>query len=392
MNDQNAQREPVQLRRRVAELEAECSALKETASQYKAILETTVDAIITIDSHGMVQSFNAAAERVFGYRAEEVIGNNVTMLMPEPHCSQHDGYIVRYLETGAPRIIGYGRKVNGLRKDGTEFPMDLAVGNVVLKDKRLFTGIVRDMTEQLLLEQQLIQASKEATLGHLVSGIAHEVNNPVSIIGVHLTNMMREVKNQPVSAAMIEAIATIQRQNNKIAHIISELLSFSRQSPFKPRLVDINETVRRAARLVKNALKDRAIVYRAKLKAGLPKLWVDPIGIEQVLINLFDNAIDAMPKGGILTVSTAHEPDASDRAWVVIRVEDTGEGIPEADLAHVFDPFFTTKDVGKGTGLGLAVSYGLIQKHEGRLEVSSQPGKGSAFRICLPIDDAVRQL
>ena len=152
MKDQNAQREPVQLRRRVAELEAECSALKETASQYKAILETTVDVIIAIDSHGIVQSFNAAAERVFGYRAEEVIGNNVTMLMPEPHCSQHDGYIARYLETGAPRIIGYGRKVNGLRKDGTEFPMDLAVGNVVLKDKRLFTGIVRDMTEQLLLE------------------------------------------------------------------------------------------------------------------------------------------------------------------------------------------------------------------------------------------------
>ena len=147
MKDQHAQREPAQLRRRVAQLEAKCRALEETASQYKAILETTVDAIITIDSHGIVRSFNAAAERVFGYRAEEVIGNNVTMLMPEPHCSRHDGYIARYLETGTPKIIGYGRRVNGLRKDGTEFPMDLAVGEVVLKDKRLFTSWAIPLTK-----------------------------------------------------------------------------------------------------------------------------------------------------------------------------------------------------------------------------------------------------
>ena len=388
MKDQNAPRERAHLLRRIAKLESECRTLEETASQYKAILETTVDAIITIDSHGIVQSFNVAAERVFGYRASEVIGNNVAMLMPEPHRSRHDSYIARYLETAVPKIIGYGRRVNGLRKDGTKFPMDLAVGAVILKDKHLFTGIVRDLTEQVLLEEQVIQSVKEAALGHLVSGIAHEVNNPVGIIGVHLTNMMREVKNQPVSADMIDAIETIQRQNDKIAHIISDLLSFSRQSSFAPRLTDINETVRRAERLVKTALKDHAIAYRAKLKTGLPKLWFDPINIEQVLINLFDNAIDAMPKGGILTVSTARETDASDRAWVVIRVADTGEGISEGDLDHVFDPFFTTKDVGKGTGLGLSVSYGLIQKHEGKIEVSSQPGKGSAFRICLPIDEA----
>ena len=388
MKDQNAPRERAHLLRRIAKLESECRTLEETASQYKAILETTVDAIITIDSHGIVQSFNVAAERVFGYRASEVIGNNVAMLMPEPHRSRHDSYIARYLETAVPKIIGYGRRVNGLRKDGTKFPMDLAVGAVILKDKHLFTGIVRDLTEQVLLEEQVIQSVKEAALGHLVSGIAHEVNNPVGIIRVHLTNMMREVKNQPVSADMIDAIETIQRQNDKIAHIISDLLSFSRQSSFAPRLTDINETVRRAERLVKTALKDRAIAYRAKLKIGLPKLWFDPINIEQVLINLFDNAIDAMPKGGILTVSTARETDASDRDWVVIRVADTGEGISEGDLDHVFDPFFTTKDVGKGTGLGLSVSYGLIQKHEGKIEVSSQPGKGSAFRICLPIDEA----
>ena len=388
MKAQNAPRERAHLLRRIAKLESECRTLEETASQYKAILETTVDAIITIDSHGTVQSFNVAAERVFGYRASEVIGNNVAMLMPEPHRSRHDSYIARYLETAVPKIIGYGRRVNGLRKDGTKFPMDLAVGAVILKDKHLFTGIVRDLTEQVLLEEQVIQSVKEAALGHLVSGIAHEVNNPVGIIGVHLTNMMREVKNQPVSADMIDAIETIQRQNDKIAHIISDLLSFSRQSSFAPRLTDINETVRRAERLVKTALKDHAIAYRAKLKTGLPKLWFDPINIEQVLINLFDNAIDAMPKGGILTVSTARETDASDRDWVVIRVADTGEGISEEDLDHVFDPFFTTKDVGKGTGLGLSVSYGLIQKHEGKIEVSSQPGKGSAFRICLPIDEA----
>ena len=360
------------------------TTLEEAASHYKAILETTVDAIITIDIQGIVQTFNAAAEKIFGYRAEEVIGNKINMLMPEPYQSEHDGYIGRYLETGTPKIIGTGRQVTGLRKDGTEFPMELAVSEVPLKDKKVFTGIVRDMTERILLEEQLVQSAKLAAVGKLVSGIAHEVNNPVSIINLHIASVMRDVNSQSLPEDLLETLRVIQRQNNKIGQIISGLQAFSRQGSFSPDWIDVNQTVHTALRLVENTLQNQDIVYQAELEDSLPKVFLDPIRIEQVLLNLFNNAIEAMPGGGVLTVSTTLETDQTDEDWLVIRVRDTGTGIEEEHLTQLFDPFFTTKEVGEGTGLGLSVSYGLIQEHGGRIEVSSQPGKGSEFQIYLP--------
>ena len=363
------------------------TALEEAESHYKAVLETTVDAIITIDSQGIVQTFNSAAEKIFGYRAEEVIGNKVNMLMPEPYRSEHDGYIGRYLKTGVPKIIGTGRQVNGLRKDGTEFPMDLAVSEVPLKDKRLFAGIIRDMTERILLEEQLVQSTKLAAVGRLISGIAHEVNNPVSIIKLHIANVMQNIESQKLPEDLIETLKVIQRQNNKVGQIISELQAFSRQGYFSPEWTDVNQTVHTALRLVENTLQNQDIVYQAELADSLPKVFLDPIRIEQVLLNLFNNAIEAMPDGGVLTVSTTLETDQTDEDWVVVRIRDTGTGIEEEHLSHLFDPFFTTKEVGEGTGLGLSVSYGLIQEHKGRIEVSSQPGKGSEFQIYLPLTE-----
>ncbi len=362
------------------------TALEETA-HYKAILETTVDAIITIDSQGIVQTFNAAAEKIFGYRAEEVIGNNVKMLMPAPYRSEHDSYLDRYLKTGVPKIIGLGRQVTGLRKDGTEFPMDLAVSEVSLKDKRLFAGIIRDVTERKRLQEQLVQSAKLAAVGKLVSGIAHEVNNPVSIIKMHIASIMRDRESQKLPEDLSETLRIIQRQNNKVSQIMIGLLAFSRQGSFSPEWSDVNQPVHAAVRLVENTLQNQDIVYQANLEDSLPRVFLDPIRIEQVLINLFNNAIDMMSSGGVLSVSTALETDETYCDWVVIRVKDTGEGIEEEHLSHLFDPFFTTKEVGEGTGLGLSVSYGLIQEHKGRIEVSSQRGKGTEFQIYLPVTE-----
>ena len=359
----------------------------EGAAHYKAILETTVEAIITIDSQGIVQTFNSAAEKIFGYRAKEVIGNNIKMLMPKPYRSEHDGYLGRYLETGVPKIIGLGRQVTGLRKDGTEFPMDLAVSEVPLKDKRLFTGIVRDITERKRLEEQLVQSAKLAAVGKLVSGIAHEVNNPVSIIKMHIASVMRNTESHKLSEDLIKTLRVIQRQNNKVSQIMAGLLAFSRQGSFSPEWVNVNQTVHVAVGLVENTLQNQGIVYQAKLSDSLPRVFLDPIRIEQVLVNLFNNAIDTMSRGGVLTVSTALETDETHRDWVVIRVKDTGEGIEEKHIDQLFDPFFTTKEVGEGTGLGLSVSYGLIQEHGGRIEVSSQQSKGTEFQIYLPVTE-----
>lgn len=363
------------------------TALEEAASHYKAILETTVDAIITIDNQGIVQTFNSAAEKIFGYRAEEVIGNNVKMLMPEPYRNEHDGYIGRYLKTGVPKIIGIGRQVIGLRKDGTEFPMDLAVSEVSLKDKRLFAGIVRDITERKRLEEQLVQSAKLAAVGKLVSGIAHEVNNPVGIVKMHIASLMQDIESQKLPKDLLKTLRVLQRQNNKVSQIMAELLAFSRQGSFSPEWADVNQTVHVAVGLVENTLQNQGIVYQAELTDSLPKVFLDPIRIEQVLVNLFNNAIDTMSSGGVLTVSTALETDETHRDWVVIRVGDTGEGIEEEHINQLFDPFFTTKEVGEGTGLGLSVSYGLIQEHGGRIEVSSQRGKGTEFQIYLPVTE-----
>ena len=359
----------------------------EGAAHYKAILETTVEAIITIDSQGIVQTFNSAAEKIFGYRAEEVLGNNVKMLMPAPYRSEHDGYLGRYLKTGVPKIIGTGRQVTGLRKDGTEFPMDLAVSEVPLKDKRLFTGIVRDVTERKRLEEQLVQSAKLAAVGKLVSGIAHEVNNPVSIIKMHIASVMQNTESHKLSEDLIKTLRVIQRQNNKVSQIMAGLLAFSRQGSFSPEWTDVNQTVHVAVGLVENTLQNQGTVYQAELEDSLPKVFLDPIRIEQVLVNLFNNAIDTMSRGGVLAVSTTLETDETHRDWVVIRVGDTGEGIDEEHIIQLFDPFFTTKEVGKGTGLGLSVSYGLIQEHGGRIEVSSQRGKGTEFQIYLPVTE-----
>ncbi len=232
-----------------------------------------------------------------------------------------------------------------------------------------------------------MQSTKLAAVGRLISGIAHEVNNPVSIIKLHIASVMQNIESQKLPEDLIETLRVIQRQNNKIGQIISGLQAFSRQGSFSPDWVDVNQTVHTALRLVENTLQNQDIVYQAELADSLPKVFLDPIRIEQVLLNLFNNAIEAMPGGGILTVSTTLETDQTDEDWVMVRIRDTGTGIEEDHLTQLFDPFFTTKEVGEGTGLGLSVSYGLIQEHGGRIEVSSQRGKGTEFQIYLPITE-----
>ncbi|MCZ6633459.1 MAG: PAS domain S-box protein [bacterium] len=357
---------------------------RETEARMRAILDTTVDGMITIDEQGIVESFNPAAEEIFGYRPEEVIGQNVRLLMPEPYHSEHDGYIANYSRTGQAKIIGLGREVTGRRKDGTTFPLDLAVSEFHLGEHRRFAGIVRDITDRKRLEEQLIQSSKLAALGELVGGIAHEVNNPTGIIVMRIASLMEDARALGLPEDLIDDIEVIQRQSDKIAQITSGLLAFSRQTPFSDQLSDINRTVQNAVGLVENVLRSKGVVYHSELAEDLPLVHLDTTRIEQVLLNLFNNAMDAMPEGGELHVETALEQD--EKHWVVVSVKDTGEGIREEDVGRLFDPFFTTKEVGKGTGLGLSISYGIVEEHGGRIEVQSKWGDGAEFQIYLPVD------
>ena len=358
-----------------------------TEAQIQAILRTTVDGIITIDDSGLIESFNPAAEEIFGYLADEVLGSNVSVLMPAPENDGHDGYIERYRNTREARIVGLGREVVGKRKDGKTFPMELAVSEFAAGDRMMFTGIVRDITQRKRLEEQLLQSAKLAALGELVGGIAHEVNNPTGIIVMRSANLMLEAVDQGLPEEIVDDVEVIQRQSNKIAQITSGLLAFSRQTPFSPQPSDVNRIVVNAFALAENVLKSHGITYHPDLSPDLPLVMADTTRIEQVLLNLFNNAMDAMPDGGELRVTTWGESDEAGDRWVRITVGDTGEGISQEDLGRVFDPFFTTKEVGKGTGLGLSISYGIVQEHGGRLEVEGTSGEGAEFQIVLPVSE-----
>jgi two-component system NtrC family sensor kinase len=246
---------------------------------------------------------------------------------------------------------------------------------------------VQERTRDLERSQaQLVQASKLAALGELVGGIAHEINNPTGIIVMRSASLMQEAQAEGLSSGLVDDVVVIQRQSAKIAQITSGLLAFSRQAPFSPQPADINRTITNAVGLVENVLRNRDITYRASLADRLPLVQADTTRIEQVLLNLINNSMDAMPGGGELSVSTVLEADGEGGRWVRIAVRDTGVGIPEEHVDRLFDPFFTTKDVGKGTGLGLAISYGIVQEHGGRLEVESTLGEGSVFHVRLPVD------
>jgi PAS domain S-box-containing protein len=327
--------ENARLKARIETLESELAAsqpsLKEREGLLQSLLDNVLDGIITIDEKGIVRSFNRPAEDIFGYSASEVIGNKVEMLMPEPYRSEHDGYVSRYKTTGEGRIIGIGREVTGLHKDGFTFPMDLAVSEFQVDSERMFTGIVRNITYRKRLEEQLIQSAKLASLGELVGGIAHEINNPASIILMRAASLMREAKVENCPVDIQDDIEVIQRQCKKMAQITAGLLAFSRQSPFESKEAHVNPTIKSAIGLVENVMKSRGISLEVELSEGLPPIMVDTTRVEQVMLNLFNNAMDAMPEGGILRVSSSQVLESGTDA-IRICVSDSGEGIAPEHL------------------------------------------------------------
>lgn len=285
-----------------------------------------------------------------------------------------------------------------------------AFNEMAAKLKASYEGLeekVEARTSELKRSQaQLLQAAKLASIGELVGGIAHEINNPTGVIVMRAATLMEDAKALGLSEDLLNDIEVIQRQSNRLATITSGLLQFSRQSPFSSKPTDVNAVVSRPVSFVEPTLRNRGIACRLDLRDDLPLVSADATRMEQVLLNLYTNAIDAMPGGGELTIRTRHIPELETEEkeqptaespkmialgedgkgdWVMISVRDTGGGIQSENLTRIFDPFFTTKEVGKGTGLGLAISYGIIQEHGGRIEAESRWGQGAEFRIYLPV-------
>jgi PAS domain S-box-containing protein len=365
-------------------------------SKLEAILNSAVTAIITIDTNGLIESVNPATERMFGYKASDLFGQNVSMLMPEPYRGEHDGYLANYLSTGKKKIIGIGREVLGKRKDGTVFPIDLAVSEFVSEGKPHFSGIISDISdrkrvEEALLESErrLAQAQRLETVGQLTGGIAHDFNNLLTVIIGNLELIDMRIADGELKAMLGEA----QEAADLGAKLTERLLAFARRSHLEPHVIQINELILNVTSLLRRTLGEQ-ISLSTVLSHDLWSTRIDPTQIESAILNLAINSRDAMPKGGKLVVETRNvridasmtesDPDLVPGDYVQISISDTGAGMTPDVKDRAFEPFFTTKARGHGTGLGLSMVYGFAKQSGGQVTIYSEVGQGTTINIYLP--------
>ena len=351
------------------------AALRERDARTGAILETTVDGVITIDERGVIESFNPAAERLFGYQAAEVIGQNVNVLMPSPYREGHAHYITRYLSTAEKKIIGIGREVVGLHKSGHTFPIELAVSEVRFNHQRLFTGIVRDISERKRLEAELLRASRMHLIGQLMSGIAHEIGTPLNVISGNAELLRLELHERNDLTVMAGAIV---EQADRMTGLIQQLLSFARPREEEMFSVTLHVPLRQALRLLETRFRREGITVALDMPDNLPFVWGIADQLEQIFLNVLVNAWHAMPEGGQITI----QANAANDDQVRIAFSDTGLGIAAEDLERVFEPFYSTKGE-RGTGLGLAICRQIVEAHQGAISLSSEVGAGTTVTIAL---------
>jgi two-component system, LuxR family, sensor kinase FixL len=363
----------------------------------RSILDSVPDATVVIDETGMIRSFSAAAERLFGYTESQVAGRNVGLLMPSPFREEHDGYIKRYLETGEKRIIGIDRVVTGQRKDGSTFPMKLEVGEMKSGDGRFFTGFVRDLTERQRTERQLQELQTElarisrlTAMGEMASTLAHEVNQPLTAVSNYLQGCSRllETIDHPNATKVRDALAATTTQTLRAGQIIRQLREFVTHGESERQPENVNELIEEASALALMGAQEEGVKARFKFDAALPLVMVEKVQIQQVLINLMRNAIEAMEASDHkeLLVEAAPVPPGKDgkgKPMVEIKVADTGSGISDTIADQLFQPFVTTKP--DGMGVGLSISKRLVEAHGGRIWAEPNPGGGTVFRVTLEV-------
>jgi len=365
------------------------SALGSREAHLRSILDTVTDATVVIEKDGTIVSFNAAAVRQFGYAEAEVVGENVRLLMPEPYRHEHDGYMHRYLTTGEKRIIGVDRVVVGRRKDGSTFPMKLAVGEMKSGDKTYFTGFIRDLTERQEsaarlneVQGELARLARLNELGEMASTLAHELNQPLSAIANYVQGCARLLRDMDdaVAAKMRAALEETARQSLRAGQIIRHLREFVTKGATEKAPENIRSLVEEAGALALVGSRERGMRTVFDFAPGPAIVMVDRIQIQQVLTNLMRNAMDAMHDSARreLVVRTQAEQDGE----IAVIVEDTGPGISEEISGQLFKPFVTTKP--GGMGIGLSISKRIVEAHGGTMTVNRNADGGATFRFTLP--------
>ena len=382
-------------RRRLAE-----QRLSLSEAQAQAVLDTAVDGIVTINSAGVIESFNKAAEYIFGYQASEVLGRSVECLMPPPYRDEHQTYIQRYLTTGEKKIIDQDRReVIGLRKDGTMFPLELAISEVALGGVHHFTGIVRDISRRKQAEQRLQKRELEArqhrerlvhvarlsTMGEMAAGIAHEINQPLTAIATYAGACHRLLSSGLSDRdELLTTLDKINLQARRAGNIIQRLRSFVKKQDSQREAWDLNKLVADTMVLAETDARLHAFTIEMACCGRPLRVSVDPIQIQQVLLNLIRNGMDAMLEAdeadGCLWVSTQQE----NQDFARVAVRDQGIGIAPEQNDKLFSPFFTTKS--NGIGLGLSISRSIINAHGGQLKFERNADKGVTMFFTLPLE------
>jgi two-component system sensor kinase FixL len=353
----------------------------------QSILDTIPEAMIVIDERGVIQSFSAAAERLFGYAPADVIGQNIKMMMPQPYRGEHDGYLARYMRTNEARIIGVGRVVVGQRKDGSTFPMELAVGEMRSNNQRFFTGFIRDLTERQTaearlqeLQSELVHISRLTAMGEMASTLAHELNQPLSAITNFLRGCKRLLAQQTdeTSVMVREAVDRSAEQALRAGEIIRRLRDFVARGEGERRIESLAKIAEEASALALVGAKDQGVRTHFEFDRSKDLVLADKVQVQQVLLNLIRNAIEAMQDSTTrnLTISAVAQD-----GMVTLSVADTGSGIGPDMAKQLFQPFVTTKR--EGMGVGLSICRTIVEAHGGRIWAEPNPNGGTIFRFTL---------
>jgi two-component system sensor kinase FixL len=357
------------------------------------VLDSVVDSIITIDDQGLIQSVNQATEKLFGYDESELVGQSLTMLMPEPYRSHHQAYVEHFLQTGDAKIIGFGRELVALTKAGEPFPIYLAVNEIKTEAGTYFAGIIRDLSEQkanqeALLEQRerLAQVGRLSTMGEMTASIAHEINQPLTAIAAYAQACLKLLEKDGDNIARVkDGLRKLNEQSLRAGAIIERIQRFVRQEGTEKELLNLNELMSDLVHLAAADARLHSVDLQFDLQADLPLVYCDPVQIQQVALNLIRNAIDAMLEvdceyGNQVMVRTRVHGDD-----IEVAVVDLGTGVADADQSLVFSPFHTTK--ADGMGMGLSICRSIMREHGGDLNFTNNEGHGCTFFFRLPDGD-----
>jgi len=371
--------------------------LADSERHVRSILATVPDAMVVIDERGKILSFSSAAERLFGYREAEMVGRNVSMLMPSPDRDRHDSYLRHYLTTGERRVIGIGRIVVGARRDGSQFPMELSVGEASSQGRRIFTGFIRDLTEQQRselrlkeMQSELIHVSRLSAMGTMASTLAHELNQPLTAIANYM-EASRDLLAAPGDDTLEhlrEAVDQSAKEALRAGQIVRRLRDFVSRGEIERRVVDLQALIEEASALALVGVRERGVRAFFDFEAEATRALVDRVQIQQVMVNLVRNAVEAVDGSLIRDVTIGAR--RTDDDMIEVTVADTGPGIDQAVLPRLFDAFTTTKQ--SGMGLGLSICRTIVETHGGRIWATAGPAGGSIFHFTVPADPDPRTI